>query len=173
MGSVPFRHSVFVSATSQGLGKWRDIIGDILHCQKIRPLIQDYFSLESMVIRRQIDDQIEQSSGVVCLVGPYYGTPLEERRPDEKFTRSCTQYEWFRATELRRVSVYLIEDSFFPAGIEPEKYINRPDGGQFAKWQRSFREFVRETGRYYEIKSELDLALALARKDWNAWLAPR
>ncbi len=168
------RRSVFISATTRGLAEWRRNIFTILEKQQIEPIEQSLLTPESEVVRAEIEQKISIATGVICLVGPYYGYPLEQANSSGMPALSYTQYEWSLATELSKPRrVYLLEDSFFedsasrgtpaPAGPESDEYRIR---------QEEFRRMVRAAGTthpYRSIAKPVDLAMALAMINWNDW----
>jgi hypothetical protein len=164
--------SVFISATSKGLGPWRDTIANLLINHGIRPLEQKWLKPEKGVVRREIETLISSASGVICLIGPYYGYPLENN-PDGTPSLSYTQYEWWLATKWNKPRlVYLIEDSFFGGEILSEIDPRLLGSGQFHKWQADFREMIMTKETEYQhrlIASPEALAMALAAIDWRTW----
>jgi Domain of unknown function (DUF4062) len=164
--------SVFISATSKGLGPWRKTIADLLIDHGIHPLEQTWLKPEREIVRREIETLISSASGVICLIGPYYGYPLENNS-DGTPSLSYTQYEWWLATKWNKPRlVYLIEDSFFEGEILSEADPRLPGSGQFREWQADFREMIMTKATQYQhrlIPSPEALALALAAIDWSNW----
>ncbi|HEV2805021.1 MAG TPA: DUF4062 domain-containing protein [Chthoniobacterales bacterium] len=166
------RRSVFISATSKGFGTWRKTIADLLIDHGIHPLEQTWLKPEKEIVRREIEVLVSSASGIICLIGPYYGYPLE-KNSDGTPSLSYTQYEWWLATKWNKPRlVYLIEDSFFGHEILPEVDPRLPGSGQFRKWQADFREMIMTKETKYQhrpIGSPEALAMALAAIDWSNW----
>jgi hypothetical protein len=174
---MPIRNSVFISATTKGFAEIRKKLVVVLRHQRLEVIEQEHFTPASKVVQREIEEQISRADGVLFLVGPYYGYPMEEVRPELGRRCSYTQYEWHLAQRWgKRTLTYLIEDKFFPSvEREPEPgWEGRfPDEGCFTEWQRSFWGEVRaaaKTSARVTISSELQLAYELAKVNWREWL---
>jgi hypothetical protein len=178
---MSLRRSVFISATTEGFGEWRDIITDILLQQDIDPLVQNYLSPELEHCRLEIEREISRATGVICLVGPYYGSPMGTPRADGRARVSYTQHEWCLAKDYGKPTcVYLVEDSFFTPDAAKRSQQNvrpkpdYPDAIHFDKWQREFWEIVNKdtstiNGHRKKIRTPVELALSLAMINWNDW----
>lgn len=178
---MSLRRSVFISATTEGFGEWRDHIRKILESQDIEALVQDYFSPELEHCRLEMERELSGATGVICLVGPYYGSPMGRPRADGLARVSYTQHEWCLAKEYGKpMCVYLVEDSFFtpddakqpPQNVRPKP--DYPDAIHFDKWQREFWGIVNKDtstlhGHRKKIRTPLELALSLAMINWNDW----
>ncbi|WP_038164521.1 DUF4062 domain-containing protein [Verrucomicrobium sp. BvORR106] len=170
-------NSVFISATTKGFAELRKQIAMILKHQRIEVLEQEHFTPASKIVQREIEEQISRADGVLFLVGPYYGYPMQDVQPDLARRHSYTQYEWHLAKRWgKRSLTYLIEDKFFPS-VESEPEPGRegrfPDEGKFTEWQRSFWDEVRagsKSSARVTVSSELQLAYELAKVNWREWL---
>jgi len=175
------RRSVFISATTDGFSGWRDDIRKILERQGIEALVQDYFAPELEHCQIEMERKISSASGVICLVGPYYGAPMGAIPADGGVRMSYTQYEWTIAKKYDKpMCVYLIEDKFFSCGSPgapqagAQKKPNYPDSMHFDRSQKEFWELVsRDTetvnGHRRRIGTPVELALCLAMINWNIW----
>ena len=167
------RRSVFISATSRGFAWWRKVITDILIEQDIHPLEKTWFKPEREVVQPQIERSICSATGVICLIGPYYGYPSHETFQDGR-PISYTQCEWHWATKYNKPRlVYVIEDSFFGEnGIESEIDPQLPDSFRFREWQGKFRQSIKADEKkrpHGSISSPQALGIALAMINWRKW----
>ena len=175
---MSLRRSVFVSATTEGFAPWRAEIRKILDWQGIEALEQEGFSPESKRVQAEIDEKLSRATGVIFLVGKFYGYPMGEPREGQA-RLSYTQYEWFTANRLNKPRrVYLIKDSFFDLH---DSYFRKPvtrtepahpDSCHFQTWQKEFWEMIDEEkvdGHRKKIGSPVELALSLAMINWNQW----
>ena len=104
---------VFVSATTQDLGRCRDAVKGALLTGDIHPVTQEHFPPDYREIVEILRDRISQCDAVICLLGFVYGeSPAEGTvRP-----RSYTQIEYDVARELEKpVFVFVASGSFSPA----------------------------------------------------------
>jgi uncharacterized protein DUF4062 len=164
------RRSIFISATSRGFAWWREYVADILIAQDIQPLEQTWLTPEREVLPNEIKRRISSATGIVCLIGPYYGYPSQERLEDGR-PLSYTQCEWLWALGKNKPwLVYLIEDCFFGAGkIESEIDPQFPDSCNFRRWQAEFRHGISKRYAHRYIKSPEALAISLAKINWKEW----
>lgn len=165
-----YRSSIFISATSKGFGEWRDHVRLILEKQGFEPAVQESFEPEALVVQEIVEEKISRASGVISLIGPYYGWPLQLE--DEGNNLSFTQYEWFYAQRRRKpMRVYVTGEGFFGGEIEREDDDQSvPNAKYFAQWQQEFRQHVMQNKHAYRVvKTPVELALALARINWREW----
>src|SRR3954465_319278 len=86
------RPTIFISAVSKELRSARQLVANTLTYLGYEPVWQDIFGTESGDLRQVLREKIDQTKGVVQLVGQCYGA--EPPQPDERFGRiSYTQYE--------------------------------------------------------------------------------
>src|SRR5580700_4391772 len=125
---MSLRRSVFISATTEGFREWRDNIRKILEKQGIEALVQDYFSPSTEHCQLEMERKISRATGVICLVGRYYGSPMGTPPADGRARFSYTQHEWRLAKKYGKpMCVYLVEDSFFtPDAAKPDKQSSGP-----------------------------------------------
>jgi tetratricopeptide (TPR) repeat protein len=108
------RPLIFVSAVSRELRSARQLVANTLAFLGYQPVWQEIFGTESGDLREILRRQVDQSKGLVQLVGQCYGA--EPPSPDEQFGRvSYTQYEALYARERGKKVWYLFIDERFPS----------------------------------------------------------
>ena len=108
------RPLVFISAVSKELGSARQLVANTLIFLGYEPTWQDIFGTESGDLRAILRERIDDSQGLVQIVGSCYGA--EPPTADEEFGRvSYTQYEALYAREEGKKVWYLFIDENFPA----------------------------------------------------------
>ena len=114
------RPTIFISAVSKELRSARQLVSNTLTFLGYEPIWQDIFGTETGDLRQMLRDKIDQSKGVVQLVGQCYGA--EPTSPDPDFGRvSYTQYEALYARKKGIKVWYLFMDEDFPIDShEPE-----------------------------------------------------
>jgi hypothetical protein len=114
------RPTVFISAVSKELRSARQLVANTLTFLGYEPIWQDIFGTETGDLRQMLRQQIDQSKGVVQLVGQCYGA--EPPVADPEFGRvSYTQYEALYARKKGIKVWYLFMDESFPIDShEPE-----------------------------------------------------
>jgi hypothetical protein len=116
--SVGPRPTIFVSAVSKELRSARQLVANTLTFLGYEPVWQEIFGTETGDLRQMLRDKIDQSKGVVQLVGQGYGA--EPTSPDPDFGRvSYTQYEALYARKKGTKVWYLFMDEDFP--IDPHE----------------------------------------------------
>src|SRR5438045_7955558 len=86
------RPTIFISAVSKELRSARQLVANTLTYLGYEPVWQDIFGTEGGDLRAVLRHKIDQSKGIVQLIGQCYGA--EPASPDEEFGRvSYTQYE--------------------------------------------------------------------------------
>ncbi|MFZ1218920.1 MAG: DUF4062 domain-containing protein [Chthoniobacterales bacterium] len=112
------RPTIFVSAVSKELRSARQLVANTLTFLGYEPVWQEIFGTETGDLRQMLRDKIDQSKGVVQLVGQCYGA--EPTTPDPDFGRvSYTQYEALYARKKGTKVWYLFMDEDFP--IDPHE----------------------------------------------------
>jgi hypothetical protein len=112
------RPTIFISAVSKELRSARQLVSNTLTFLGYEPIWQDIFGTETGDLRQMLRDKIDQSKGVVQLVGQCYGA--EPSSPDPDFGRvSYTQYEALYARKKGTKVWYLFMDEDFP--IDPHE----------------------------------------------------
>jgi len=112
------RPTIFISAVSNELRSARQLVSNTLTFLGYEPIWQDIFGTETGDLRQMLRDKIDQSKGVVQLVGQCYGA--EPSSPDPEFGRvSYTQYEALYARKKGTKVWYLFMDEDFP--IDPHE----------------------------------------------------
>jgi len=119
------RPTIFISAVSKELRSARQLVSNTLTFLGYEPIWQDIFGTETGDLRQMLRDKIDQSKGVVQLVGQCYGA--EPTSPDPDFGRvSYTQYEALYARKKGIKVWYLFMDEDFPIDPhEPEPEVQR------------------------------------------------
>ena len=114
------RPTIFISAVSKELRSARQLVSNTWTFLGYEPIWQDIFGTETGDLRQMLRDKIDQSKGVVQLVGQCYGA--EPTSPDPDFGRvSYTQYEALYARKKGIKVWYLFMDEDFPIDShEPE-----------------------------------------------------
>src|SRR5882762_5205776 len=117
------RPLVFISAVSKELGSARQLVANTLIFLGYEPTWQDIFGTESGDLRAILRERIDDSQGLVQIVGSCYGA--EPPTADEEFGRvSYTQYEALYARQRGKKVWYLFIDETFPRDAcegEPEE----------------------------------------------------
>jgi hypothetical protein len=126
------RPTIFISAVSKELRSARQLVSNTLTFLGYEPIWQDIFGTETGDLRQMLRDKIDQSKGVVQLVGQCYGA--EPSSPDPDFGRvSYTQYEALYARKKGIKVWYLFMDEDFP--IDPHE----PEPEEFRQLQAAYR----------------------------------
>jgi len=126
------RPTIFISAVSKELRSARQLVSNTLTFLGYEPIWQDIFGTETGDLRQMLRDKIDQSKGVVQLVGQCYGA--EPTSPDPDFGRvSYTQYEALYARKKGVKVWYLFMDEDFP--IDPHE----PEPEELRQLQAAYR----------------------------------
>jgi hypothetical protein len=126
------RPTIFISAVSKELRSARQLVSNTLTFLGYEPIWQDIFGTETGDLRQMLRDKIDQSKGVVQLVGQCYGA--EPSSPDPDFGRvSYTQYEALYARKKGIKVWYLFMDEDFP--IDPHE----PEPEELRQLQAAYR----------------------------------
>lgn len=126
------RPTIFISAVSKELRSARQLVANTLTFLGYEPVWQDIFGTETGDLRQMLRDKIDQSKGVVQLVGQSYGA--EPASPDPDFGRvSYTQYEALYARKKGIKVWYLFMDEDFP--IDPHD----PEPEELRQLQAAYR----------------------------------
>jgi hypothetical protein len=126
------RPTIFISAVSKELRSARQLVSNTLTFLGYEPIWQDIFGTETGDLRQMLRDKIDQSKGVVQLVGQCYGA--EPTSPDPDFGRvSYTQYEALYARKKGIKVWYLFMDEDFP--IDPHD----PEPEEVRQLQAAYR----------------------------------
>ena len=117
---VSARPAIFISAVSRELRSARQLVANTLTFLGYGPVWQEIFGLEGGDLREVLRQKIDQSRGVVQLVGQCYGA--EPPTVDAAFGRvSYTQYEALYARQRGKKVWYLfIDETFAIDEHEPE-----------------------------------------------------
>jgi hypothetical protein len=130
------RPTIFISAVSKELRSARQLVSNTLTFLGYEPIWQDIFGTETGDLRQMLRDKIDQSKGVVQLVGQCYGA--EPSSPDPDFGRvSYTQYEALYARKKGTKVWYLFMDEDFP--IDPHE----PEPEEQRQLQAAYRGVLR------------------------------
>lgn len=105
---------IFIAAASKELKTARQLVANALLFLGYDPVWEDIFGTEQGDLRAMLRKKIDQSQGVVQLVGQCYG--VEPSMADEQFGRvSYTQYEALYARQQGKKVWYFLLDPNFPA----------------------------------------------------------
>src|SRR5947207_2936361 len=130
------RPTIFISAVSKELRSARQLVANTLTFLGYEPIWQDIFGTETGDLRQMLRSQIDQSKGVVQLVGQCYGA--EPPTADPEFGRvSYTQYEALYARKKGIKVWYLFMDKSFP--IDPHE----PEPEEIQHLQASYRNILK------------------------------
>ena len=114
----------------------RQLVANTLTFLGYEPIWQDIFGTEGGDLRQMLRQQIDQSKGVVQLVGQCYGA--EPMAPDEEFGRiSYTQFEALYARKKGKKVWYLFMDETFP--IDPHE----PEPEELRQLQAAYRNSLK------------------------------
>jgi hypothetical protein len=136
MSTMSPRPTIFISAVSKELRSARQLVSNTLTFLGYEPIWQDIFGTETGDLRQMLRDKIDQSKGVVQLVGQCYGA--EPTSPDPDFGRvSYTQYEALYARKKGTKIWYLFMDEDFP--IDPHE----PEPEEQRQLQAAYRAVLK------------------------------
>lgn len=143
------RPLIFISAVSRELRSARQLVANTLTYLGYEPVWQDVFGTEGGDLRGMLRQQIDQSKGVVQMVGQCYGA--EPPSADEKFGRvSYTQYEAFYARQRGKKVWYLFIDNNFPT--DPHE----PEPEELRELQASYRRRVQSDAHLFHALDSRD-----------------
>ena len=117
---------VFISATSQDLGRYRQAVSHILVTKHVLPVDQEHAVPDYRTIAEILRKRIAGCDAVICLVGRVYGREPQDRPPDAP-RRSYTQMEYDIAVELGKPVFLFVVTGDCPldmAAEEPEELRN-------------------------------------------------
>ena len=114
------RPTIFISAVSRELKSARQLVANTLQFLGYEPVWQDIFGTEQGDLREMLRQKIDDSQGVVQLIGRRYGA--EPPTADPQFGRvSYTQYEALYGKQRGKKVWYVIVGPEFPTDVvEPE-----------------------------------------------------
>lgn len=141
------RPTIFISSVSKELRSARQLVANTLTFLGYEPIWQDIFGTEGGDLRQMLRQQIDQSKGVVQLIGQCYGA--EPPAPDEEFGRvSYTQYEALYARKRGKKVWYLFMDESFP--IDPHE----PEAEELRQLQAAYRNVLKvDTHLFHPLAS--------------------
>jgi hypothetical protein len=186
------QRTVFISATTSGFEEWRQILKNIVVAHHWQPDEMGAFVPGTEDLVQKLGNKIHAADGVMCLVGPYYGSksPVTEWvyvTPEFKakwdgYPFSYTQLELLLAVHMKKPCLKFVAKETFFEKIKPPK---TEEDEQMKQCQREFIDevkkmgqediFVRDvyTGGYLSVHRERDLAIELAKMDWDPWFERR
>jgi hypothetical protein len=130
------RPTIFISAVTAELRSARQLVANTLTFLGYEPIWQEVFGTETGDLTEVLRSKIDQSKGVVQLVGQCYGA--EPSVPDKEFGRvSYTQYEALYARKRGKKVWYLFIDETFP--IDPHD----PEPEELRQLQSSYRNVLK------------------------------
>jgi hypothetical protein len=141
------RPTIFISSVSKELRSARQLVANTLTFLGYEPIWQDIFGTEGGDLRQMLRQQVDQSKGVVQLIGQCYGA--EPPVPDEEFGRvSYTQYEALYARKRGKKVWYLFMDESFP--IDPHE----PEPEELRQLQAAYRNILKvDTHLFHPLAS--------------------
>ncbi|HVF73066.1 MAG TPA: DUF4062 domain-containing protein [Chthoniobacterales bacterium] len=141
------RPTIFISAVSKELRSARQLVANTLTFLGYEPIWQDIFGTETGDLRQMLRTQIDQSKGVVQLVGQCYGA--EPPAPDPDFGRvSYTQYEALYARKKEIKVWYLFMDENFPIDSHD------PEPEEVRQLQAAYRNVLKvDTHLFHPLKT--------------------
>jgi tetratricopeptide (TPR) repeat protein len=144
---VTSRPPIFISAVSLELRSARQLVANTLTFLGYQPVWQDIFGTESGDLRGMLRHQIDQSKGVVQLVGHMYGS--EPPVVEGEFGRvSYTQFEALYAKKRGRPVWYLFIDERFPVDTD------KAEPEELKKLQAAYRARLQgDTQIFYPLSS--------------------
>jgi hypothetical protein len=155
------RPTIFISAVSKELRSARQLVSNTLTFLGYEPIWQDIFGTETGDLRQMLRDKIDQSKGVVQLVGQCYGA--EPSSPDPDFGRvSYTQYEALYARKRGIKIWYLFMDEDFP--IDPHE----PEPEEQRQLQAAYRGVLKADSHLFhplKTKEALEAGVLKLRDD--------
>jgi len=148
MSNVTPRPTIFISAVSKELRSARQLVANTLTFLGYEPIWQDIFGTETGDLRQMLRTQIDQSKGVVQLVGQCYGA--EPPVPDPEFGRvSYTQYEALYARKKGIKVWYLFMDENFPIDS------HEPEPEEVRQLQAAYRGILKvDTHLFHPLKTK-------------------
>jgi hypothetical protein len=147
------RPVIFVSAVSKELRGARDLVAKTLTSLGYEPKWQDIAPTETGDLRGVLRKWVDDSAGVIQLVGHCYG--FEPREPDAEFGRvSYTQYEALYARRRGKKVWYLFLAPGHPT--EPIEPSATAESDELRKLQEDYRTRVRSDGHLYHPSENLD-----------------
>lgn len=158
---------IFISATTNGLRDYRRIAAEIVAAQGFTPVVQETFSTPSDEMTRKIESEVFDCSGIIAIVGPYYGqrsTIVE----DAPMALSYSQYELKYALHFRRPALALIatpDCDLDESDPEPEDLLRCQ--AEFVEWLTANTD--RRFG-WTRFCDRFRFAEALAKHRWREWL---
>ena len=141
------RPAIFISSVSKELHSARQLVVNTLTFLGYEPVWQDVFGTEGGDLREMLRQKIDQSKGVVQLVGQCYGA--EPSTPDPEFGRvSYTQYEALYARKRGKKVWYLFIDESFPIDS------HEPEPDELRQLQSSYRNVLKvDTHLFHPLAS--------------------
>ena len=145
--SVSPRPTIFISAVSAELRSARQLVANTLTFLGYEPIWQEVFGTEAGDLTAVLREKIDQSKGVVQLVGQAYGA--EPPRPDPEFGRvSYTQYEALYARKCGKKIWYLFIDETFPIDS------HEPEPEELRQLQSAYRNVLKaDTHLFHPLRS--------------------
>jgi hypothetical protein len=153
------RPVIFLSAVSKELRTARGHAARLLHSMGYDPKDQDMARTEHGSLRNVLRKWIDQSEGVIQLVGKCYGAEPRDAdgvtpKPDAEFDRcSYTQFEALYALKKKKPVWYFFVSDDFPRDTHD------PEPDDLAALQRAYRERIiaaNDLRHYFATDAELE-----------------
>jgi tetratricopeptide (TPR) repeat protein len=153
--------TVFISATTHGLGKCRVVVRDTLLTLRTHPISEENFPPDYHSLTEILTTKISESDAVICLVGRAYG----EEPTNAQHHRSNSQIEYDIAVKLEKPVFTFFAADDFPYDPYPEEDNER------VELQRSYiDELISKNDRYRDtFHSPDELARRVSQMGVALW----
>jgi hypothetical protein len=162
---------IFVSAATRGLHPYRSIVRDVLLAQGFDVAVEESFTTPEQPIISYLQRGLSRCTGMIALVGPYYGSESPVKDPDTGIKLSYSQYELVFALRQGLRVLVLMTDPNSQAELDTQTAL--PDEAvEKAALQAAFIERIRKLREglgCLTFRNKEDLALILAKTRWEAW----
>ncbi len=164
------KKKIFVSSTTAGLWKYREMVSTVLQAQGFKAVVQEDSEFTPSTMHRFLHQKLQSVQGMIALVGPFYGLrmPVQLDRP-----YSYTQYELTYALRNRiPTRIFFTGPNFEPSPLRDGSIPSEPTG--HAKEQEDFREWIHrtylidaKTAGWNDFNNESEFTMSLAKIDWK------
>lgn len=173
MHGLASNRTVFISSTTFGLQPYREKVVELLKAHGIKDIEQRQFNPDVESVQDEIQRKICAATGVICLVGPYYGIPKEPMKADLSCRYSFTQWECLYAMRLgKEPRIFVLHPEFFVGETEVDEVERNPgiaDAIFFKKWQSEFQKYLAIDRGHCYTYSPAELWFSLAKINWDKW----
>lgn len=160
---------VFVSATSNGLRRYREWSVEILRALGADPISQDEFPSSYRAVEQILKDAIAECDAMICLIGLTYGTEPLYQSSDTP--RSFSQLEYFFARELQ-LPMYIFDGR--ECALDDSYREEAPEKRQLqARFWADIEAHDPRLRHVFRSHGDLDLRLIEICKEWEIKPPPR